>query len=187
MKIKIESACKYILFDIFLYVVVFLSINIILYIFGYVFLNWFMNLNVILIFIGIIIGAIQFINKAIKKKKTKIILGIIFVLIEINIIFPITFLYFLLQDYEEIVYIENKKMVKETHSVLFSNWITYYDYENIFVRKQQKRIFEAHDDCIGEYLYTNYYDESGNLIKTNDAYYRNSEIYSELENNYNAD
>ncbi len=69
-------------------------------------------------------------------------------------------------DKESIVVKNNDTMVEESHSFLLSNWKNYYDYENIFVRKNVIRIYEAYDDSLGEYLYTNYYDANGIFIKT---------------------
>lgn len=179
MKRKINKIVKYILFDTFLYAIIVCFIALILNVFGYVFLKWFYNLSIILVVIGIIAGTIQLINEATSRKKLKVLLNIFLVIIEIIIIIPIVCIYFLFQDYEEIAYKDGNKMVKETHSFLFSNWINYYNYENIFVRKKQERIYEAHDDYIGEYLYTYYYNENGKLIKTDDPYYSNTTIYDE--------
>ncbi len=76
-------------------------------------------------------------------------------------------------------------MVKETHSILFANWINYYDYENIFYRSKQERIVEQYDDAIieSEYLYTIYYDENGKKIKEIDKS-ENEVIEEKSENLY---
>lgn len=55
-------------------------------------------------------------------------------------------------------------MVKETHSFLTFNWINYYDYKNIFIRRKQVRIHESHNNYIGDYMGTIYYDGKGNIV-----------------------
>ncbi len=115
-----------------------------------------------IILVGIITGTIQTISK--REKKSKLIIKAMAVTIELFILLSIDLGYILFQDYEEIVYKDNKKMVKETHSFLTSNWINYYDYKNIFIRRKQVRIHESHNNYIGDYMGTIYYDDKGNIV-----------------------
>ena len=107
--------------------------------------------------IGLISGTVQLF----KRKKT---LCVFFCLLEFVIIGIINVGLIVGYNKEEIVVRNDKKMIKETHSVLLFNWIKYYDYKNIFVKNKQEKIYEAYDDSIEEYLYTIYYDEGGNII-----------------------
>ena len=155
-----KKLLKSILFLDVIFILIMFLISFILGLYNYQFLSWIKYLIIIICFIGIIIGTIQVLRK---KKK----LCFIICVLEFFIISILAFLLFLYYscNVEEIVIKDDIKMIKETHSVLLSNWINYYDYENIFVRSKQVKIYEAHDDYIGEYLYTIYYDEDGNVIK----------------------
>ena len=158
---------KNILFDTFLYIIILLILIFILDKLGYVLLNWIMYLSMVIIDIGIVIGTTQIITKNIKKIKTKIILCIVVTIFELVIIIPTNYLYILFNDQEEFVHKNNQLMIKETHSFLLSDWVCYYDFENIFVRKKQERIYEAetHDDSTSGYSYTIYYDKQGKPIR----------------------
>ena len=155
-----KKILKSILFWDVIFILIMFLISFILGLYNYQFLSWIKYLIIIICFIGIIIGTIQ-----VLRKKTK--LCFIICILEFFIIIILSFLLVLYYscNVEEIVIKDDIKMIKETHSVLLSNWINYYDYENIFVRGKQVKIYEAHDDYIGEYLYTIYYDEDGNVIK----------------------
>lgn len=155
-----KKLLKSILFLDVIFILIMFLISFILGLYNYQFLSWIKYLIIIICFIGIIIGTIQVLRK---KKK----LCFIICVLEFFIISILSFLLILYYscNVEEFVIKDDIKMIKETHSVLLSNWINYYDYENIFVRSNQVKIYEAHDDYIGEYLYTIYYDEDGNVIK----------------------
>ena len=155
-----KKILKSILFWDVIFLLIMFLISFILGLYNYQFLSWIKYLIIIICFIGIIIGTIQVLRK---KKK----LCFIICVLEFFIIIILSFLLVLYYscNVEEIVIKDDIKMIKETHSVLLSNWINYYDYENIFVRSKQVKIYEAHDDYIGGYLYTIYYDEDGNVIK----------------------
>lgn len=155
-----KKLLKSILFWDVIFLLIMFLISFILGIYNYQFLSWIKYIIIIISFIGIIIGTIQ-----VLRKKTK--LCFIICILEFFIIIILSFLLVLYYscNVEEFVIKDDIKMIKETHSVLLSNWINYYDYENIFVRGKQVKIYEAHDDYIGEYLYTIYYDEDGNVIK----------------------
>lgn len=126
---------------------------------GQTYLKWINDLCICIIPIGLILGTIQ----QLKKKRPAQIWLALLLLLEIFFTFIILGVYTVLVDQEEIVEKDGKKMIKQTHSILFANWINYYDYKNPFYRSIQKRIVENYDDAIAEseYLYTIYYDENG--------------------------
>lgn len=126
---------------------------------GYVYLKWFIYTNIFIILVGIITGTIQ-----ILKKHNRLILTTIVTMIELLSFISICTVFIVTQNQEYIVYKNNVKMVKETHSFMTSNWINYYDYQNIFIRKKQVRIYEAHNNYIGDLISTTYYDNMGNVI-----------------------
>lgn len=138
------------------------------------FLNWVKSCLIIIFVLLFLLGTIQI------YRKYKIEC---FILCFLEVcVFTVLISLFVLKYYggvEEVVLIDNKKMIKETHSFLLSNWINYYDYQNIFVRSKQVRIHEEHDDYIGDYIYTIYYDEDGNVI-------RESKKDNNYESNVNA-
>lgn len=120
----------------------------------------------IIIILGTILGTVQLIYKDDETNTHKIIHSIIAVSIEIFVIAILSFGYLsVVYNKEEIVYKDGQKMIKETHSILLSDWVCYYDYSNMFVRSTKERIYEAHDIHTDEYLYTIYYDDQGNIIK----------------------
>ena len=163
MKKIIPKIFKSILFYTIIYILLFVLVGCLLNKFGYVYLKWFIYLNMFIILAGIISGTIQLIIKT-KQEGKRLLLAIGTITIEMVIILSVDLGYIFLQDYEQIVYKDNKKMIKETHSFLASNWINYYNYENIFVRKKQVRIYEAHNNYIGNLINTTYYDEHGNIL-----------------------
>lgn len=163
MKKTITKIFKSIMFYTIIYILLFVLGGFILNKFGYAYLKWFIYMNMFISLVGIIAGTIQLIIKT-KQKGKRLLLAIGTITIEIVIILSIDLGYIFLQDQEQIVYKDNKKMIKETHSFLVSNWINYYNYENIFVRKKQVRICEAHNNYIGDLINTTYYDEHGNVL-----------------------
>ena len=154
-----KKISRSILFWTIIFILIILFSSIVLNMFNYQFLNWIKYITMIIGTFGIIAGTIQLL------KKKKILCSVLCVLEFIIIGGACILFIFLFFNVEEIVVKDNTKMIKETHSFLFSNWINYYEYNNIFVRSKQPRIYEAHDDYIGDYLYTTYYDENGNIIK----------------------
>lgn len=134
--------------------------------YGLIYLKWFQYFSFSIIALGTIIGTIQLIKRTSKQNTVRVTVYISLLIIEILIVLGLIFFITMFVDKESIVVKNNDTMVEESHSFLLSNWKNYYDYENIFVRKNVIRIYEAYDDSLGEYLYTNYYDENGIFIKT---------------------
>lgn len=165
---------KSILFWDIIFLLLMISISKLLAIYNMQFLNWVKSCLIIIFVLLFLLGTIQI------YRKYKIEC---FILCFLEVcVFTVLISLFVLKYYggvEEVVLIDNKKMIKETHSFLLSNWINYYDYQNIFVRSKQVRIHEEHDDYIGDYIYTIYYDEDGNVI-------RESKKDNNYESNVNA-
>ena len=57
-------------------------------------------------------------------------------------------------------------MVEEKPNFSFTNWTNYYEYQNIFVRKNIVRIHEEYGQSSRERISIDYYDENGNLIES---------------------
>lgn len=161
MKQFLKKVKSNILISTIIYLIMFVLIKLLLNYFNLEYMQWIEWFTLVIVPLGILVGTIQ------KLKKHKIVL-VISVIAETlaSIIICGYFLLLLLVDIEQIVYRDGKKMVKETHSFLFSNHIKYYDYKNIFVRGTNKRIYEEYDDTLEEYCYTSYYDENGKFLYT---------------------
>ena len=159
-----------------IYLIIFILLKKILNEFNLEYMQWIKYFSIIIITIGTIIGTIQIL----KKKKIILVILLIFETVIITFIVGILLLALVLNP-EEVVYKNGKKMVKETRSVLLSNWINYYDYKNIFVRGKNKRIHESYNNSLNEYLDTIYFDEKGNRILNDDE--KKKTNTEELKNN----
>lgn len=168
MKAFLKLIKKSILFYTVLFVAFYCIFSYILWKFNLAFMNWINILALILSCIGIIYGTRQFFEEVLKSNKIRkwFKRPVLAIEIFLSIIFISFILLFI--DSQDIVKKDGVKMVKETHSVLLSNWINYYDYKGFALRGKNIRIYEAHDDYIGDYLYTIYYDEYGNKIGSKD-------------------
>lgn len=167
MKKTFDKYRKYMLLYTFLYMLLFFICKCLLRLFDLVFLSWVNNISIIIIALGIITGTFQLIKQSNWKKKIKLILIPTTIIAELLFIGIFCFIYVLFTDFDRIVVRDDKLMLKKEHSVLFSNWVNYYDYKNIFVRSKKIKIIDAYDDTITtkDYLYTIYYDDKGNVIK----------------------
>ena len=120
------------------------------------FLNWVKTITIVIILIGLVLGTIQ-------SAKQKILRNIL-ILVEIIIFTVVIFCNMMLTDHEKIVFKDKCYMVQRTHSFLFSNYINYYDCQNVFIRNTKASIHEVYNNTLSEYLYTIYYDRKGNII-----------------------
>lgn len=148
---------KYILFWTALFILGGITLSFVLDLMNYQFLNWLKFTFVLISFIGVFLGSIQIL----KSHKLQCFIACF---IELIIFSLIGVTLFIISDHESIVIKDHQKMIKETHGFLLSNWIKYYDYQNILIRSQQERIYEAYNNTLNEYLYTIYYDEDGHVI-----------------------
>lgn len=176
---------KYILLDILLYSIIYKIGLVILGKCNLTYSSYIQNFSLLIIPLGFLIGFIQI---TVKKRETFLgkCLNVIFVVVECAIIGFITLVYItFFYDFEEITVVEGRKMIKETHNVLFSNWVKYYDYKNPFIRDTQERIREFYDDNMNEYCGTKYYDENGNEVANidNDKLVDLKILYKFLDNN----
>ena len=152
-----------ILFYTLVYLGLYLLVYFILSLFNLTYILWFKQATIVLVSIGFIASTIQI---GIQNTKKITISSIILIICEVILSILIYFGFMILHDPEEVVYTDGRQqMVQVTHSVLVSNWIKYYDYENFFVRGKQERIYKAYNNTLQEYMYTIYYDKDGNVIK----------------------
>ena len=85
---------------------------------------------------------------------------------EVIFIVIVLFINLVFVDPESIVYVDGRKMIEQTHTFMFSNWIQYYDYKTFFYRDTKVKIYKAYDDSLteGDYISTTYFDDEGNVI-----------------------
>lgn len=166
---------RIILLDTILYTLIIAALNSILPLFDLMFREWIYFVSAIVIIIGFVIGVIQLLLK-IKRKFVKVILISIFIILFL-LSTPIIY-FFGVFGYtpEHVVERDGKKFVAYVRGFKMT-YVDYYDYKNIFVVGNQKRIEEFYGkggfDPIGNtngYNYnvekTTYYDENGEIIKT---------------------
>lgn len=145
-----------ILFWTFIFTLVMVILSLCLKITNLTFLNWVKTMTIIIIFIGLVMGTIQ----SVKQK----VLRNILIVAEIIIFTIVIFCNMMFIDREKIVFKDKCYMVQRTHSFLLSNYIDYYDCQNIFIRNTKASIHEVYNNTLSEYLYTIYYDRKGNII-----------------------
>ena len=168
MRSFLNKLKKSILFYTFIFIAAYYIGMEILNHFNLQYLLWVQLAYLVIACVGIIAGTVQIFWIKGRFKPVKKWIKIPVLTIEVFLAFVVLSASFLFADYQTFTEIEGKMMVKETHSVLLSNWINYYDYKGWFVCGKHERIHEAHDDYIGEYLYTIYYDEDGNYVDSKD-------------------
>ena len=171
MKDKIIRLFKNVWVYVILYELFYFLVTVILDKLGYKVTDKTIQLHHCILYLGIALSCIQIIWKLITNKYIKIIVCIVIVFSELWVVTKVhnfnNAVNELVNDQYEIVYIDDRKMIKVTHSVLFSNSISYYDYVNEWIRKENERIYIQYDDSLSDkdYLYTIYYDDDGNQIK----------------------
>lgn len=158
--------------SIFFYTLIFIAVYyigmMILDHFNLQYLLWVRYAFWIIVCVGIIAGTIQFFAVRGKDKPVNKRIRTLVLLTEILLAIFLLFAGWLFDDDQTFAEVDGKRMVKQTHSFYVSNWIRYYDYKGWFVCGKHERIHEMHDDSIGEYLYTIYYDEDGNVVGSKD-------------------
>lgn len=166
---------RIILLDIIIYALIIVALYFILPFFNLMFREWIYIVSAIVIIGGFVIGVIQLLLK-IKKKFVKVVLISIFIILFL-LSTPIMY-FFVAFSYtpEYVVERDGKKFVAYVKGFK-RTYVNYYDYKNIFVVGNQKRIQEYYGkggfDPIGDtngYNHnvekTTYYDENGEIIKT---------------------
>ncbi len=162
-----------ILLDTILYTLIIVVLYFILAYFKLMFREWVYIISAIIIIIGVVAGIIQLLLKIKEKVLKNVLISIVIILLLLST--PI-FLFWGAISYtpEHIVKKEGKKYVAYVNGFLRTN-VYYYDYKNIFVVGNQKRIEEDYgkggfDPIKDKYKHsiekTTYYDENGEIIKT---------------------
>lgn len=190
MKKFLNKLRKNILMYTIIYICTFIIINLILNIFNMNYREWIYLVSLILIGMGLVIGVIQLLCK-IKKKIVKIIAIILFIIVLIPCgLYTYIFCIFAYQP-EHVVMRDGKKMVAYVNGFM-DIYVEYYDYKNFFAVGNKLKIKEYYGDggfdpIKNKYGYnypvisTDYYDENGNIIKTENN--TNNNINNNVNNN----
>lgn len=164
---------KIILLDTILYTLIIVTLYFILSSFKLMFREWIYIVSAIIIIGGFVAGIIQLFLKIKEKILRNVLIGIVIILLLLSV--PVIFfLGAFSYTPEYIVRKDGKKYVAYVNGFLETN-VYYYDYKNIFVVGSQKRIEEDYgkggfDPIKDKYKHniekTTYYDENGEIIKT---------------------
>ena len=162
---------KIVILDTAIYIWIFVMLHLILQCFGLKFREWVYWMSVLLMMMGFITGIIQLILK-LKKRIVKICITSTFVIL-LLISSPI---FYLIVGFgytpEHVVEKDGSKYVAYVTSFLRTD-VYYYDYKNVVVVGNQKRIVEDYGkggfDPLGDKYphkieHCTYYDEKGNVI-----------------------
>lgn len=164
---------KIILLDTILYTLIIVALYFILSSFKLMFREWIYIVSAVIIIGGLVAGIIQLLLKIKEKVLRKVLIGIVIILLLLStpaIFFLGAFSYMP----EHIVRKDGKKYVAYVNGFL-RTYVYYYDYKNIFVVGNQKRIeedygkggFDPIEDKFGnkyDVETTTYYDENGNVV-----------------------
>ena len=164
---------KIILLDTILYTIIIVALYFILSSFKLMFREWIYIVSAIIIIGGFVAGIIQLFLKIKEKVLRKVLIGIVIILLLLStpaIFFLGAFSY----TPEHIVRKDGKKYVAYVNGFL-RTYVYYYDYKNIFVVGNQKRIeedygkggFDPIENKFGnkyDVETTTYYDENGNVV-----------------------
>ena len=164
---------KIILLDTIIYTLIIVALYFILSSFKLMFREWIYIVSAIIIIGGFVAGIIQLFLKIKEKVLRKVLIGIVIILLLLStpaIFFLGAFSY----TPEHIVRKDGKKYVAYVNGFL-RTYVYYYDYKNIFVVGNQKRIeedygkggFDPIENKFGnkyDVEITTYYDEDGNVV-----------------------
>ena len=185
-----------ILLDTILYMLIIVTLYFILSSFKLMFREWIYIVSAVIIIGGFVAGIIQLLLKIKEKILRNVLIGIVIILLLLStpaIFFLGAFSYMP----EHIVRKDGKKYVAYVNGFL-RTYVYYYDYKNIFVVGNQKRIeedygkggFDPIEDKFGnkyDVETTTYYDENGNVVsrkntKSDDQIQGTTEINNIPEN-----
>lgn len=195
-----EKIKKYIpqiiLLDTIIYTLIIVALYFILSSFKLMFREWIYIVSAVIIIGGFVAGIIQLLLKIKEKVLRNVLIGIVIILLLLStpaIFFLGAFSYMP----EHIVRKDGKKYVAYVNGFL-RTYVYYYDYKNIFVVGNQKRIeedygkggFDPIEDKFGnkyDVETTTYYDENGNVVsrkntKSDDQIQGTTEINNIPEN-----
>lgn len=164
---------KIILLDTILYMLIIVTLYFILSSFKLMFREWIYIVSAVIIIGGFVAGIIQLLLKIKKKILRNVLIGIVIILLLLStpaIFFLGAFSY----TPEHIVRKDGNKYVAYVNGFL-RTYVSYYDYKNIFVVGNQKRIeedygkggFDPIENKFGnkyDVETTTYYDENGNVV-----------------------
>ena len=164
---------KIILLDTILYMLIIVTLYFILSSFKLMFREWIYIVSAVIIIGGFVAGIIQLLSKIKEKVLRNVLIGIVIILLLLStpaIFFLGAFSYMP----EHIVEKDGKKYIAYVNGFL-RTYVYYYDYKNIFVVGNQKRIeeyygkggFDPIENKFGNKYYvemTTYYDKDGNVV-----------------------
>ena len=182
---------KIILLDTILYMLIIVTLYFILSSFKLMFREWIYIVSAVIIIGGFVAGIIQLLLKIKKKILRNVLIGIVIILLLLStpaIFFLGAFSYMP----EHIVRKDGKKYVAYVNGFL-RTYVYYYDYKNIFVVGNQKRIeedygkggFDPIENKFGnkyDVEMTTYYDEDGNVVSRENTKSDNQIQETEIEN-----
>ncbi len=181
-----EKIKKYIpqiiLLDTIIYTLIIVALYFILSSFKLMFREWIYIVSAVIIIGGFVAGIIQLLLKIKEKVLRNVLIGIVIILLLLStpiIFFLGAFSYMP----EHIVEKDGKKYIAYVNGFL-RTYVYYYDYKNIFVVGNQKRIeeyygkggFDPIENKFGnkyDVEITTYYDEEGNIVNTENTKYDN--------------
>ena len=173
---------KIILLDTIIYTLIIVALYFILSSFKLMFREWIYIVSAVIIIGGFVAGIIQLLLKIKEKVLRNVLIGIVIILLLLStpiIFFLGAFSYMP----EHIVEKDGKKYIAYVNGFL-RTYVYYYDYKNIFVVGNQKRIeeyygkggFDPIENKFGNKYnveITTYYDEEGNIVNTENTKYDN--------------
>lgn len=173
---------KIILLDTIIYTLIIVALYFILSSFKLMFREWIYIVSAVIIIGGFVAGIIQLLLKIKEKVLRNVLIGIVIILLLLStpiIFFLGAFSYMP----EHIVEKDEKKYIAYVNGFL-RTYVYYYDYKNIFVVGNQKRIEEYYgkggfnpiENKFGNKYnveITTYYDEEGNIVNTENTKYDN--------------
>ncbi len=182
---------KIILLDTILYMLIIVTLYFILSSFKLMFREWIYIVSAVIIIGGFVAGIIQLLLKIKEKILRNVLIGIVIILLLLStpaIFFLGAFSYMP----EHIVRKDEKKYVAYVNGFL-RTYVYYYDYKNIFVVGNQKRIeedygkggFDPIENKFGnkyDVEMTTYYDEDGNVVSRENTKSDNQIQETEIEN-----
>lgn len=181
-----EKIKKYIpqiiLLDTIIYTLIIVALYFILSSFKLMFREWIYIVSAVIIIGGFVAGIIQLLLKIKEKVLRNVLIGIVIILLLLStpiIFFLGAFSYMP----EHIVEKDGKKYIAYVNGFL-RTYVYYYDYKNIFVVGNQKRIeeyygkggFDPIENKFGnkyDVEITTYYDKEGNIVNTENTKYDN--------------
>ena len=173
---------KIILLDTIIYTLIIVALYFILSSFKLMFREWIYIVSAVIIIGGLVAGIIQLLLKIKEKVLRNVLIGIVIILLLLStpiIFFLGAFSYMP----EHIVEKDGKKYIAYVNGFL-RTYVYYYDYKNIFVVGNQKRIEEYYgkggfDPIENKFRnkynveITTYYDKEGNIVNTENTKYDN--------------